>query len=285
MTAAVINELGRPGVLVHGVAIHPGKPTILAAAGGKPVFGLPGGPKGLLHRFFQGFLYPAFTGGTVTHFRSPEAVTMWEYMKDLWAQCVPASTNFEFMQEPLASKQVQVAWDHVARLVEAPKDEPDDFVMAPVPAGPKGRAYMSVLGALAIPKGAPRKDETEKLIEGLSKPDVQIEVLRQNAFFPAVNVTVPADLPPAVKLEAQAVKQQQSAPDAVIALVPVGLKGKDGDLNQVFKDVFTNIVLKNKPIQSTLDQQAKILQGILDEAKAACWKPDPDSAGATCQVG
>jgi molybdopterin molybdotransferase len=44
MTAQAIGELGRPGVLVHGVSIHPGKPTILAAAGGKPVFGLPGNP-------------------------------------------------------------------------------------------------------------------------------------------------------------------------------------------------------------------------------------------------
>ena len=44
MTAAVIDELGEPGVLVHGVALKPGKPTILAIAGGKPVFGLPGNP-------------------------------------------------------------------------------------------------------------------------------------------------------------------------------------------------------------------------------------------------
>lgn len=44
MTAQVIGELGQPGVLVHGVAMHPGKPTILAIAGGKPVFGLPGNP-------------------------------------------------------------------------------------------------------------------------------------------------------------------------------------------------------------------------------------------------
>ncbi len=44
MTAQVIGDLGRPGVLVHGVSIHPGKPTILAVAGGKPVFGLPGNP-------------------------------------------------------------------------------------------------------------------------------------------------------------------------------------------------------------------------------------------------
>jgi molybdopterin molybdotransferase len=44
MAAQVIGDLGRPGVLVHGVSIHPGKPTILAAADGKPVFGLPGNP-------------------------------------------------------------------------------------------------------------------------------------------------------------------------------------------------------------------------------------------------
>src|SRR5581483_6030643 len=44
MTVQIIGELGPPGVLVHGVAIHPGKPTILALVGEKPVFGLPGNP-------------------------------------------------------------------------------------------------------------------------------------------------------------------------------------------------------------------------------------------------
>lgn len=44
MTAEVVNGLGKPGVLIHGVAVKPGKPTILAATDGKPVFGLPGNP-------------------------------------------------------------------------------------------------------------------------------------------------------------------------------------------------------------------------------------------------
>jgi molybdopterin molybdotransferase len=44
MTAQAIAALGRPGVLVHGVSLKPGKPTILAVADGKPVFGLPGNP-------------------------------------------------------------------------------------------------------------------------------------------------------------------------------------------------------------------------------------------------
>ncbi|MBN2548947.1 MAG: molybdopterin molybdenumtransferase MoeA [Anaerolineales bacterium] len=44
LTSQVIEALGRPGVLVHGVNIRPGKPTILAVCEGKPVIGLPGNP-------------------------------------------------------------------------------------------------------------------------------------------------------------------------------------------------------------------------------------------------
>lgn len=44
LTAAVINSLGAPGVLVHGIALRPGKPTILGRCNGKPVIGLPGNP-------------------------------------------------------------------------------------------------------------------------------------------------------------------------------------------------------------------------------------------------
>lgn len=44
MTAEVIGSLGEPGVLVHGVSLRPGKPTVLAVCNGKPVFGLPGNP-------------------------------------------------------------------------------------------------------------------------------------------------------------------------------------------------------------------------------------------------
>ncbi len=44
LTAQVINALGQPGVLVHGVNVRPGKPTILAVCDGKPVIGLPGNP-------------------------------------------------------------------------------------------------------------------------------------------------------------------------------------------------------------------------------------------------
>lgn len=43
-TAAVIDKLGPPGVIFHGLALKPGKPTIFGLCDRVPVFGLPGHP-------------------------------------------------------------------------------------------------------------------------------------------------------------------------------------------------------------------------------------------------
>ena len=44
LAVAAIRSFPDAEILVHGVAISPGKPTILATIGGKPLFGLPGHP-------------------------------------------------------------------------------------------------------------------------------------------------------------------------------------------------------------------------------------------------
>jgi molybdopterin molybdotransferase len=57
LTASAIDKLGPPGILIHGVAVRPGKPTILAVCDGKPVFGLPGNPVSCIN-IFQRFVTP-----------------------------------------------------------------------------------------------------------------------------------------------------------------------------------------------------------------------------------
>ena len=54
MTAEVIDSLGKPGVLVHGINTRPGKPTILGVCDGKAVIGLPGNPVSAL---VNGYLF------------------------------------------------------------------------------------------------------------------------------------------------------------------------------------------------------------------------------------
>lgn len=50
-TVKVFSDLGHPGVFVHGVAVRPGKPVIIGAAGKTLLFGLPGHPVSALTAF------------------------------------------------------------------------------------------------------------------------------------------------------------------------------------------------------------------------------------------
>jgi putative molybdopterin biosynthesis protein len=60
----IISKLGAPGIIVHGVALKPGKPLCLAVANGKPVVVLPGFPTSAIFTF-HAFVAPvirAFAG-------------------------------------------------------------------------------------------------------------------------------------------------------------------------------------------------------------------------------
>jgi putative molybdopterin biosynthesis protein len=58
LSHTIVSRLGKPGVLVHGVALKPGKPLCLAVADGKPVVVLPGFPTSAIFTF-HAFVAPA----------------------------------------------------------------------------------------------------------------------------------------------------------------------------------------------------------------------------------
>ena len=81
--------------------------------------GFPAGPNGLIHRFFQGYLVPAFSGGVVTTFKQRRGRCGWLYMKDSGGTCTRSRSRTAFMQDPLLTEEVLLAWEHVARLTNA----------------------------------------------------------------------------------------------------------------------------------------------------------------------
>ena len=50
-TPQVVDRLGKPGVIISGVAVKPGKPITIAVIDGKPVFSMPGNPTSCLFMF------------------------------------------------------------------------------------------------------------------------------------------------------------------------------------------------------------------------------------------
>ncbi len=239
---------------------------------------------GLFHRFLQGYAFPSFTGGMVTKFRSPEAAEMLRFLRDdLWPYVNPESINYSFMNEPLLSGAVMVAFDHVARLKPAFDERPDDFVAFPAPAGPAGRGYMPVVVGLGIPFTAPNPDEAEALIRFMLEPSTQSAILSELGFYPVVGGVDTTNLPAGVALELGAVDATINAPDAIPSLLPIGLGARGGEINEIFRNAFNRVVVNGEDIETVLNEEGETLQTLMTETGAACWAPDPASEGP-CQV-
>ena len=251
---------------------------------GQNRFGLPASDTGLLHRFLQGFLVPSFTGGFVTGFRSKEAVQAWAYLKQLWQYTHPQSLTYGFMETPLLSGEVLLGWDHVARLKSALDQRPDDLVAFPVPKGPKARAYMPVLVGMAIPRNAPNPAGGKALMQHMLRIAAQAQILSLTGFFPVVPGRLSKQISPGLRAEANAVRKQQKAKDAVQALLPIGLGAEEGNFRKVYLDTFTRIVRNGEDIQKVLNEQGAILQEIFTKTGAPCWAPDPPSGKNPCRV-
>ncbi len=73
----VVEELNDPGIVVHGVALKPGKPLCLAVTGGKPVVILPGFPTSAIFTFHE-FIAPIIRlfGGRPTELQETVPATI-----------------------------------------------------------------------------------------------------------------------------------------------------------------------------------------------------------------
>jgi multiple sugar transport system substrate-binding protein len=248
-----------------------------------PRTGFPGGPTGLIHRFFQGYSLPSFTGGVVTTFKQPLAVAHWQWMKAIWGHSHPQSLTYGFMQDPLLSEEVLLAWEHVARLRNALISRPDAFVVFPAPTGPKGLAYMPVLAGLAIPRSSPNPAGAKALLRHLLNVGTQAKTLSTVGFYPVVSGRLSTRLPAGLRAQSNAIKIMQKAPKGLPALLPIGLGAEGGNFNTIYRNTFTRTVTRGENIPSVLNDEAAKLQAIMDKTGAPCWRPDPPSTGA-CKV-
>ena len=240
---------------------------------GGPKVGFPAGPKGLFVRFLHGYLYPAFTGAQVKNFNSDDAVKMWEYLKELWKYVHPSSTTWDAMATPLLKEEVWIAWDHTARIKDAIVQRPNDFVVVPVPAGPKGRGFILVIAGLAIPKNAPNQEEAWKLIEYLTRPETQVMVLQNVGFFPSVNEASGKVATGPLKVMVDGVSKQLNTPDSLVALIP-SLGAKGGEFSSIYRTAFEKIVLEGQNPAEVLPVLAADLNRIFEEVNAPLPPPD-----------
>lgn len=258
--------------LTYGVLLEWAK--AIYEATGEPMLGIPAGPSSLLKRFLHGHIYPSFTGAQMKNFNTPEAVAMWEYMVELWKYVNPSAPIWDAMDTPLLTEEVWIAWDHNARVKEALVQRPDDFIVLPCPAGPKGRGVITVIAGLVIPETSSDPESAYKLIEYLTRPEVQVATLENVGFFPVVAEAAGAVPAGGLKLLADGVNAQSGAPDVIVSIIPGGLGPRSGEFTKIYVDAFNEIVLKGRPIQEVLDEQGALLEALWEETGAPLPVPD-----------
>ncbi|MEA3351344.1 MAG: gephyrin-like molybdotransferase Glp [Chloroflexota bacterium] len=111
LTSEILDQLGQPGVLVHGVNTRPGKPTILAVCDGTAMIGLPGNPVSALVniRLFVVPVIRALLGETTTR---PQATIPARLTVNLasragredWVPVVLTPTPKGYQAEPIFGK-------------------------------------------------------------------------------------------------------------------------------------------------------------------------------------
>lgn len=252
-------------------------------ATGEAKLGFPAGPKGLWWRFFQASFYPSHTGGIVRTFKSADAEKAWTDFREMWNYVNPRSTSYGFMEEPLRTGEVWVAFDHTARLLPALNDKPQDFVTFPSPSGVRGRGFMPVIVGMAIPKNTPDRAAAERVIDHMTKPATQALILKEIGFFPVVKTDL-SGLSAGVQLASQGMAATFAARDGRASLLPVSLGAKGGEFNKIFVDTFTRIVLRNEDVRTVLGEHGRLLDALMKEANAPCWAPDASSGSAPCPV-
>lgn len=141
LVAEAIVELGPPGVVVHGIAVRPGKPTLLAAIGTVPVIGLPGNPVSALV-IFDLFARPVLEAMLGVE---PES-RPWDLVRARLSEALPAT---------------RVREDHRRVRLESRQD---GIWAVPLPAGSQILTSMArAHGIVIVPPGGPGLGQGEEV--------------------------------------------------------------------------------------------------------------------------
>jgi putative molybdopterin biosynthesis protein len=151
----VLDTLGKPGVIVYGVAVKPGKPTTIALINNKPVFSLPGHPASSL-MIFHLFVRPALVAMAGRKEESPVIVN--------------AATSERLF--PARGRRTYIT-------VTVRKDKSGKLVASPVPTGLSG-----AITTLAKADGFTVIYESQQFID--KGQIVQVELFKPGTYYSLV---------------------------------------------------------------------------------------------------
>jgi multiple sugar transport system substrate-binding protein len=226
----------------------------MAQGEGEGKFAVTGAPQKMLIYQYGGVIL-SYGDGFPT-INSSGALQAWELlvtMKDAYTANVLA---YESVIEPMKYEEAWLAVAHCARVGDIYRSNPSQFVVAPAPKGPAGIGSVAGTRGLAIMKDAPHKALAIKLLEYITRPEIQLKIAKgAGGFIPPVKEAV--DLL-GENLEDEIIHKTLLVMDkGNLAFIPPTFGDKWRFVKVIYDNAFRNLVLKEGAVNKVFLDNAQ----------------------------
>ena len=216
-----------------------------------------------------------------------EAVQAWEYMRQLWQYTHPQSLSYAFMQDHAAQPGGAARLGLRRAVEDGARPAPRRPRRIPGPTRPEAQSYMPVINRARHSENAPNPrargtDQAHGEDQRASADPLA------DGILPVVGGQLSKQISPGLLAEANAVRKQQKAKDAVKALLPIGIGAENGNFSKIYRDTFTKIVRNGENIPA-VRTEGELLDQVFVKTNAPAGRPirraGKRGAGSSERVG
>lgn len=201
-------------------------------------------------------------GGEFPVINSEGAVKGWKLLTKMKNSYSPTVMTYDNVTIPMKSGETWLTVAHMARMGEAYRSNPSNYIIAPAPRGPEGIGSIAGASGFSLPVGAPNRDLALKFIEFMTRPDVAVKIARgTGGFLPPIDeaIEVLGDSP----IDEVIKKGVMVLQNGVLSGVPASEYTSWAAVKQVYDDVFSEMILGTGEFDmAVLDAAQKRLEAL-----------------------
>ena len=181
-------------------------------------------------------------GGEFPVINSEGAMTGWKLLTKMKNAYSPTVMTYDNVTAPMKSGETWLTVAHMARVGEAYRANPSNYVLAPAPKGPEGIGSIAGTSGFAVLKGAENRDMALKFIEFMTRPEIAVKVAKgTGGFLPPIDEAIEelGDSPTDEVIKKGVLVLQ----NGVVSGVPGSDYTSWGAVKQVYDDVFKDMII------------------------------------------
>lgn len=181
-------------------------------------------------------------GGEFPVVNSPGAVEAWKLLTKMKDAYSPTVMTYDNVTIPMKSGETWLTVAHMARMGEAYRSNPADYVLAPAPRGPEGIGSIAGTSGFAVLKGSQNRELALKFIEYMTRPEIAVKVARgTGGFLPPIDeaIEVLGDSPVDEVIKKGVLVLQ----NGIVSGVPASEYTSWGAVKQVYDDLFAEMII------------------------------------------